>query len=114
MGIRDDASLSARERADLANLEARAAADDPRLAVRLRGRGHEVWDHLPQVPAWLQTRWWGPVLVVAGLALAVLGLSTSILLSVAGILLGVAGGWLTATAVEAKLAARRPTAEPPE
>ena len=37
MSARDDASLTDRERAAFAGLEATAAAEDPRLASRLKG-----------------------------------------------------------------------------
>jgi hypothetical protein len=39
MGTRDDANLSAQERAALADLEASASAEDPRLAALLGGSG---------------------------------------------------------------------------
>jgi hypothetical protein len=92
MSTRDDASLSDRERAALASLEAVAAADDPQLAKRLRGttRFH-LARHLPRIPAWLRGDWWAAPLLIVGLALVAAGLSTTVVLSGIGAVL-IAGG----------------------
>ena len=52
MSARDDASLTDRERAALAGLEATAAAEDPRLASRLKGSSRlRVTTHFPSDPS---------------------------------------------------------------
>jgi hypothetical protein len=95
MSTRDDASLTAKERAALASLEATAAAEDPQLASRLRGsRGLRLFTHLPAVPAWLRSTWWGVPALVVGLALMILSLSVSVELGIAGAVLAAAGLWL--------------------
>jgi hypothetical protein len=104
MSTRDDASLTDRERAALASLEAVAAADDPQLARRLRGasRLHLV-AHLPRIPAWLRSPWWAVPLFVVGLALVVVGLSTTVVLSVIGTLMMAAALWVGVQVVERRL-----------
>jgi hypothetical protein len=93
MSIRDEASLSAQERAALAGLEARAAADDPRLAANLKTGLRRSWS----LPRWdmgsrlASTLWVGPLLSVAGLAIMVLSLSVSIALGVVGAFVACAG-----------------------
>ena len=95
MSTRDDASLTAKERAALASLEAMAAAEDPLLASRLRGsRGLRLFTRLPSVPAWLRSTWWGDPALVVGLALMILSLSVSVALGIAGAVLAAAGLWL--------------------
>jgi hypothetical protein len=95
MSTRDDASLTAKERAALASLEATAAAEDPQLASRLRGsRGLHVFTRVPAVPAWLRSSWWGVPLLVVGLALVVLSLSVSVVLGCFGAVLAAAGLWV--------------------
>ena|SRR6516225_9189520 len=95
MSTRDDASLTAKERAALASLEATAAAEDPQLASRLRGsRGLRLFTRLPSVPAWLRSTWWGVPALVVGLALMILSLSVSVALGIAGAVLAAAGLWL--------------------
>ena len=95
-----DARLSAAERAALADLEAAAAADDPRLASRLRGtsvtRVRSIMARLlPRLAVtWsrlLAARWWGVPLTVAGLALMVLGVSGGLAASVVGIVTSAVG-----------------------
>lgn len=104
----DEGMLTAQERAALASLEERAAADDPRLADHLRGLRRK--ERLRAVPVamrkpdltWLATTvgrvWasmrpavWGPLLTVAGLAAVVLGLSVSLVLSLVGVALASLG-----------------------
>jgi hypothetical protein len=100
MSTRDDASLTARERAALASLEALAAAEDPQLAHRLRGSGriHLSW-RVPRVPDRFRTAWWGGPVVLVGLALMVLSLGTTLVLGVAGAGLATFGLWLVVVAI---------------
>jgi hypothetical protein len=95
-----ESRLSAAERAALADLESAAAAADPHLDARLRGRtpsralpalsrarvvGLRGW------AAILGLGWWGIPILVAGLALAVIGLSQTLALSVLGLLVAAVG-----------------------
>lgn len=112
MSTRDDARLTAEERAALSNLEAIAMADDPQLAARLRGpsRWHPLNAvarlHLTarwaRVPSWAYELWFCVPAVVVGLALAVLSLAV-------GWELGALGGVLAACglALLLRVAARR-------
>lgn len=123
-----DERLSAAERAALADLEAAAAAADPTLAARLKGRRLSRFRFLlptraPQlgrVPqlgpvsqlgrwwaALVGIGWWGVPLAVAGLVLVVLGLVSSLAVSVVGALVLVVGLRVIADLVERRLAARR-------
>jgi hypothetical protein len=100
MGTRDDASLTAQERAALAHLEAAAAADDPQLAAWLRGPGGlRLLKLLPKVPAWIRNRWWGGPIVVLGLALIVLSMSAGWLVGLVGAVMATVGLWLLAEAI---------------
>ncbi|MGC8513785.1 MAG: DUF3040 domain-containing protein [Acidimicrobiales bacterium] len=89
-----DARLSAAERAALADLEAAALADDPVFASRLRGT--PVSEAMRAVSSarlvlrrgWVRllcVRWWGLVMVVAGLAAVIGGLAVSLAVSLAGV-----------------------------
>jgi hypothetical protein len=101
MRPRDDAALTANERASLAELEAKAAAEDPLLARRLRGsRRPVVIGRLCRVPMWRGRAWWGPSLILIGLALVALSLSTVWALGVAGLLFTASGLGIVAAAVE--------------
>ena len=101
MSTRDDARLTARERAALSNLEALAAAEDPQLAARLRGPARWnislSWDRLQpllrwvRTPAWALSMWFAVPAVVIGLALAVLSLSVGWPLGVCGAVVASAG-----------------------
>jgi len=100
MSTRDDARLTAQERAALSSLEANATADDPQLAVRLRGPGRwsisAHWARLrfsvrPGVPAWAISLWFAIPAVVLGLVLVVLGVALGWELGVGGAVLAVAG-----------------------
>ena len=92
MSTRDDASLTAKERAALASLEAVAAAEDPQLASRLRGsRRLHVFARMPAIPTWLRSTWWGVPALVVGLVLVVLSLSVSVVLGIVGLVLAGAG-----------------------
>ena len=72
MSTRDDASLTAKERAALASLEAMAAAEDPQLASRLRGsRRLRLFTGMPAIPSWLRSTWWGVPALVVGLVLII-------------------------------------------
>jgi hypothetical protein len=112
----DEGMLTAQERAALASLEERAAADDPRLADHLRGlRSKERLLALPKPDlGWLTTTagqvWrslrpavWGPILTIAGLALVVLGLSVSLALSVVGIVIAAVGLGLLVQLITARI-----------
>ncbi|MGH9056195.1 MAG: DUF3040 domain-containing protein [Acidimicrobiales bacterium] len=107
MSTRDDASLTAQERAALARLEATAVADDPQLAARLKGPMFRLRlaAHHPELPAWLHSpwlrhRWWGALAAVAGLVMMLWGLSTTWVLGVVGALAAAFGLWLIAGAVD--------------
>ena len=100
MSTRDDARLTARERAALSNLEAQAAAADPQLAVRLRGpRRWRLLDsgHLVSRLSRLVSSKLGHSLplgvsgVAVGLALVVVSLSVGWPLGVLGALLSAGG-----------------------
>ncbi len=92
MSTRDDASLTARERAALASLEAVAAAEDPQLARRLRGTNRfRLVTTVPRVPAWVWHSWWGAPLAIVGLVLTVVGLSTSLVVGLIGAVMATAG-----------------------
>jgi hypothetical protein len=101
MSTRDDASLTAKERAALASLEATAAAEDPQLASRLRGsRRLHLFPGLPAIPSWLRSAWWGVPALAVGLALVILSLSVSVLLGFVGAVLAAAGLWLLVKMVD--------------
>src|ERR1700733_6465860 len=92
MSTRDDASLTARERAALASLEAMAAAEDPQLARRLRGSSRLRWlPELPPIPAWSRHSWWGGPVALVGLIMMVLSVSSGLWLGIAGAVLTTAG-----------------------
>ena len=89
----EEAVLSAQERAALAQLEQRAAADDPRLASQLRGVARRRADTARLVAA-LGHRWaslrpavWGPLLLVAGLAITAVGLGAGLAVGLVGVAL---------------------------
>ena len=101
MSTRDDARLTAQERAALSSLEALAAADDPQFAARLRGpgrwngalrragmKGLSAW---ALMPAWLGGLRVAVPAVVVGLALVVAGLSLGWGVGVLGALLSTGG-----------------------
>jgi hypothetical protein len=101
MSTRDEASLNARERAALANLEAQAAADDPQLARRLRGSSRfRLVTTLPRIPAWLWQSWWGAPVAVVGLVLIVLSLSTGLVVGLVGAAMAAAGLRMVVGAIE--------------
>lgn len=107
MSTRDDARLTARERAALSDLEASAAAEDPQFADRLRGPGRwRAIRALPAVPAWVRGLWFGIAALVAGLALVVAGISAGWPLGVAGACVAAAGLWALASWAETRLRAR--------
>jgi hypothetical protein len=92
MSTRDEATLSAAERAALAGLESKAEADDPRLAAQLRGGGHALPSlHLPAALVRASQTWVGPVVAVAGLVLMILTLSSAVVLALVGALLFMGG-----------------------
>jgi hypothetical protein len=106
MSTRDEATLSAAERAALAGLESKAEADDPRLAAQLRGGGR-VRPSLQVPPGLIRASqtWAGPVVVVAGLAMMILSLSSSVGLALTGAVLLVAGLLMTAGLVRHSIGA---------
>lgn len=101
MSTRDEARLTAQERAALSTLEALAAADDPQLAARLRGPGR--WSSVAHrarmralsawalMPVWLGSLWVAVPSVAVGLALVVAGLSLGWGVGVLGALLSTGG-----------------------
>jgi hypothetical protein len=103
MGLRDEASLTARERAALANLEARVAADDPNLARRLSGRRRQIHLRVPALPAWDGPAWWCAPVMVIGLVLAAVGIATTMAVAVVGVLIELAGLRMLAVVVERRL-----------
>ena len=108
MSTRDDASLTAQERAALAHLEAAAAADDPQLAAWLRGPGGlHLLSRLPTPPAWMRNRWWGGPIALVGLVLVVLGVSAGFAVGLVGMVLAAAGLWLLAEAARRRWFADR-------
>ncbi len=120
MSTRDDARLTARERAALASLESTAAAEDPELAARLTGTGGfrrllviglRLTARLRTLPPWMRSRWWGVPAVIVGLVLAVLSMSIGLPAGVVGVAVATWGLWLTVTTVEDTWASVR--GEPP-
>jgi hypothetical protein len=110
MSTRDDASLTAKERAALASLEATAAAEDPQLASRLRGSSRlRLLTRLPAVPSWVRSSWWGIPALVLGLVLVVLSLSVGLPLGLVGAGLAGAGLWLVVGIVDRRWIRRRPS-----
>lgn len=117
MSTRDDARLTAQERAALSTLEAFATADDPQLAARLRGPIRwtlaVAWRRLVpfarrgRPPAWVLSMWFGIPLAVLGLGLAVVSMSVGWGLGVCGALLAGAGLWSTMRDAGRRLAGRR-------
>lgn len=106
MSTRDDASLTARERAALASLEAQAAAEDPTLARRLRGSNPlGLVTKVPRIPAWLWQSWWGGPVAVIGLVLVVLSPSTGFVVGLVGALMLTAGLRMLGGAVQARRSA---------
>jgi hypothetical protein len=116
-----DARLSAAERAALAHLEAAAAAEDPRLAARLKGTAAArlrmlALGFLPllaahlfvRLAAWPRAGWWGVPVLVGGFCLMAAGLTYGLSLGIAGALLATAGLRMLAGVVEAR-APRRPS-----
>ena len=108
MSTRDDARLTAQERAAFAGLEAAAAADDPQLAKRLRGpSGVWVKSSLARSArvlsaGWhwvLRLGWWGIPIAVVGLVLVVVGMSAGLGVGVAGAMVAALGLYLVAQAV---------------
>ena len=101
MSTRDDARLTAQERAALSNLEALASADDPQLAARLRGPAR--WRPLvplPSLPGWIRSLWLAVPALVAGLALMVASLSIALVVGFVGAGVAAAGLWSIVTAAE--------------
>ncbi|HET6965092.1 MAG TPA: DUF3040 domain-containing protein [Acidimicrobiales bacterium] len=108
-----DARLNAAERAALADLEAAAMAADPALAARLRGG--PGWRALPAVrtlhlrmartwAALLRARWWGAVLLLAGLLLMAIGLGTTPIVSAVGAVAAAVGIRVLAEMAAARVA----------
>ena len=115
MSTRDDARLTAEERAALSNLEAMAMADDPQLAARLRGPGRwhlgkaaarmQSFARRARVPAWAYELWFCVSAVAVGLALTVLSLAVGWWLGVLGAALAACGLTLLLHLVERRIAA---------
>jgi multisubunit Na+/H+ antiporter MnhG subunit len=119
MSTRDDATLSAEERAAFARIEAQAIAEDPSLGastlLRLEHRLREVVTAISQRT---HRSGVGVALLVAGVALVAAGLATTVALSVLGLATVVLGALPVAEVirqrVERAAAARRPGTVPPE
>jgi Protein of unknown function (DUF3040) len=114
MSTRDDARLTAQERAALANLEAAATADDPQLASRLRGSAVARLDEIvfrlrssaASAARTLQARaWLGLPLAIVGLVLVVAGMQAGLALGLAGALVTTGGLLLVAQKVRARYSA---------
>lgn len=118
MSTRDDATLSAEERAAFARIEAQAIADDPslgasplfrferelrRVVIGLVHRAHRLWVGVP--------------LIVIGVGLVVVGLATTVALAVVGIVAVVVGALPVAEGlhrrVERAVEARKAATPPP-
>jgi Protein of unknown function (DUF3040) len=108
MSTRDDARLTAQERAAFAGLEAAAAADDPQLAKRLRGSNgiwiRSVLSRTTRIAAagsqrLLHLGWWGIPIALVGLLLVVVSMSAGLVLGVVGALISASGLYLVARAI---------------
>jgi Protein of unknown function (DUF3040) len=111
----NEAGLTDKERAILAGLAEKAAADDPMLASRLRGGGRLDRLRLPDVPDFVHHWACGVVCAVVGLMVAVAGLSTSIVLGIFGVLFTMFGVVLAVTAFAREASARREArTDPPD
>jgi hypothetical protein len=108
MSTRDDARLTAQERAAFAGLEAAAAADDPQLAKRLRGSNgiwiRSVLTRISRIAAagshrLLNLGWWGIPIALVGLVLVVVSMSAGLLLGVVGAVISTVGLYLVARAI---------------
>jgi hypothetical protein len=108
MSTRDDARLTAQERAAFAGLEAAAAADDPQLAKRLRG-SNGIWikSVLTRCTRWAAVGWqrlahlgwWGIPIALVGLLLVVVSMSAGLTTGVVGALISTLGLYLIARAI---------------
>jgi Protein of unknown function (DUF3040) len=117
MSTRDDARLTAQERAAFAGLEAAAAADDPQLAKRLRGSNgiwiRSVLSRVARIAAagsqrLLNLGWWGIPIALVGLLLMVVSMSAGLFIGVVGALISTFGLYLVARAVRDR---REPVAD---
>jgi hypothetical protein len=108
MSTRDEARLTAQERAAFAGLEAAAAADDPQLAKRLRGSsGIWVKSVVTRGTRWaaagwqwiVHLGWWGIPVALVGLLLVVVSMSVGLPLGLAGTLIATLGLYLVARAI---------------
>ncbi|MDQ2839233.1 MAG: DUF3040 domain-containing protein [Actinomycetota bacterium] len=92
MSTRDDATLSAEERAAFARIEAQAIADDPSLGASLLFRfEHKLRRVITALDHRAHRAWVGALLIVVGVGLVVAGLATTMALSVLGLVAVVAG-----------------------
>lgn len=104
MSTRDDATLSAEERAAFARIEAQAIADDPSLGASLLFRfEHKLRGVATALGHRAQRSWVGALLILVGAGLVVMGLATTVALSVLGIVAVVAGAIPVAELVGARL-----------
>lgn len=106
MSTRDDATLSAEERAAFARIEAQAIADDPSLGASLLFRfEHKVRAVLAAFGQRAHRSWAGAALIVVGVGLVVVGLVTTVVaLSVVGVAAVVAGAIPVAELLRHRLA----------
>jgi Protein of unknown function (DUF3040) len=92
--------LSAEERAALASIEAKAAAEDPQLAALLKGSSRQ-WVHaVPRrvggivMSGWralVSHGWWGFLIAAIGLALMATAMSAGLIVGLVGAVLAAAG-----------------------
>ncbi len=92
--------LSAEERAALASIEAKAAAEDPQLAALLKGSSRQWVHSVPQrvvgivTSGWralLSHGWWGFLMAAVGLALIAVSMSAGLVVGLVGAALAAAG-----------------------
>ncbi len=92
--------LSAEERAALASIEAKAAAEDPQLAALLKGSSRRWLQAVPRRVAATVTSgwralvshgWWGFLIAAVGLALIAVSMSAGLLVGLVGAVLAAAG-----------------------
>lgn len=121
MSTRGRASLTARERAAIAHLEALVQAEDPEFARKMEGgrlnaaklrfaARLQPEDVATGVGRFLGSRWWAALLIISGLVLMLFALGESVAAGVAGALVAASGIALMASGL---VGARRRRRERP-